>query len=110
LDTLRRVCGSAASGDVVDAVDAAYRHGQTIGGAYVALLRRLLEPLGVAVLDASHRSYLDAARPILQRALNSSAAIARELAATNRAITKRGFAPQVDDDRGLSLVFVSEKG
>src|SRR5256885_2086505 len=65
LATLRHASGSAAHGQYLDAAGAAYAAPQSIGDAYVALLRALLEPMGMVVLDSSHPAYLAAARPIL---------------------------------------------
>jgi uncharacterized protein YllA (UPF0747 family) len=77
----------------------------TAGEAYVALLRRLLEPLGIAVLDASHESVRVAARPVLSRALEHAGEIEQALAERSKAIVAAGFRPQVADVPGLSLVF-----
>src|SRR5207237_8612099 len=73
-------------------------------------LRELLTPLGIAVLDSSHPAYRDAARPLLSGALNAAPAIAAAVAESTTAIESLGFEPQVQDDRGLSLVFVIENG
>src|SRR6476661_6994158 len=55
-DALRAVSGSAASASVLDEVASAYVPHATVGTAYLQLLRALLEPLGIAVIDASHPS------------------------------------------------------
>ncbi|MDQ3950774.1 MAG: bacillithiol biosynthesis BshC, partial [Gemmatimonadota bacterium] len=52
LAQLERASGSAAFAAALDAVRRAYRPEATVGDAFVALLRTLLEPLGIAVLDA----------------------------------------------------------
>ena len=54
--SLELASGSAVARAALDAVRAAYVPGQTIGLAYVRLLRAILEPLGIAVLDAGHPS------------------------------------------------------
>jgi len=52
---LRAASGSAPHSSYLEAAVRAYtRDGNTIGGAYVDVLRELLEPLEIAVLDASH--------------------------------------------------------
>ncbi len=98
-------CGSAAHAGVLELIDAAYVPHATIGGAYLQLLRALLEPLGVAVLDASHPALRAAADPFLRQALRRSGAVQTALQARTHAIAAKGYAPQVDVVDGLSLVF-----
>ena len=105
LDALARACGSTVDDRPLAAVSAAYHAGATVGGAYVALLRALFEPLGIAVLDASDASVSRAARPYLVRALERADAIAEALRVRDEAIRAGGFTPQVAEVAGLSLVF-----
>jgi bacillithiol synthase len=69
-----------------------------------------LEPLGIAVMDSSHPAYRDASRPILAKALQRAPEIASASGACAAAIRKLGFEPQVEDERGLSLVYTIEDG
>lgn len=110
LARLRRAAGSAAYSEYFELTREAFTRERTLGAAYVRLLRALLEPLGIAVLDSSHEAYRDAARPILTEALGKAAEVARATAERAAAIRRAGFEPQVEDDRGLSLVFAIEKG
>jgi len=110
LERLRSACGSAPHARYFEAARSAYATGDTVGGAYVALMRSLLEPLGVAVLDASHPSVGGAARPLLLEALQRASAVGQAGAQRAAGIRAAGFEPQVEDDRGLSLVFVVEQG
>ena len=105
LAALRRACGSAAHAEYLDEAHEAFSRGGTLGAAYVALMRALLEPLGMAVLDSSHAAYRDAARPVLQQALTGAANVASVLHDVAAQIREQGFEPQVLDERGLSLVF-----
>lgn len=100
--------GSAPHAAVLDIARRSYAQGMTVGGAYVALLRALLEPLGVAVLDASHPAVRAAAFPTLHEALLHAADIERALAARDGAITDAGFAPQVGAVEGRALVFARD--
>ncbi len=102
---LERAAGSAVDPRPLDAVRRAYRGDATIGGAYVALLRALLEPLGIAVLDASHRDVVTTEKPLLARALDRAADLEAALHERSVAIRAAGFEPQVPDVAGLSLVF-----
>jgi bacillithiol biosynthesis cysteine-adding enzyme BshC len=110
VDQLRQASGSAAHGSFFELARLAFTEERTLGDAYVRLLRGLLEPLGIAVLDASHPACRDAARPVLVEALVRASDIARATSERAAAIRRAGFEPQVEDDRGLSLVFVIENG
>ena len=102
---LRDACGSVANGDILDLVESAYVAHASVGASYVQLLRGVLEPLGIAVLDAAHIALRTAADPILRRALHSAPAIAEALRTRSAEIQAVGMQPQVADMDGLSLVF-----
>lgn len=105
LEVLASAAGSAVRPDVIDAVRAAYHNGATIGGAYVTLLRALLEPLGVAVLDCSHPVVARCSEPLLRAALVGAHDVAAALHARTAELKAAGFAPQVTEMPELSLVF-----
>jgi bacillithiol biosynthesis cysteine-adding enzyme BshC len=107
---LRKASGSAAYQSYFDVAAEAFTRERTLGGAYVQLLRSILEPLGIAVLDSTHAAVREAMRPLLVDALRRASDIARVTHDRADAIRRVGFEPQVEDDRGLSLVFVHEKG
>jgi bacillithiol synthase len=107
---LREACGSAPNPSPLSAALDAYAPGRTVGGAYVALLRSLLEPLGIAVLDASHAAVRGAAAPTLLRAAERAEAVAAAVRERDEEIRAAGFDPQVDDVPGLSLIFTNEGG
>ena len=102
---LEEACGSAPDPHVLDAVRVAYARNATVGGAYVSLLRALLEPLGIAVLDASHAAVRKAGHDAIARALGGADEAAAALRVRTRAIIDAGFHPQVADVPNLSLVF-----
>ncbi|MDQ8144624.1 MAG: bacillithiol biosynthesis BshC [Gemmatimonadota bacterium] len=102
--------GSAPNAALLDAVRAAYAPGATIGGAYVALMRSLLEPLGIAVLDAWHPAVRAAARPTLLAALRGANRVDEALSLRTVAIERAGFRAQVARVARLSLVFESHAG
>jgi bacillithiol biosynthesis cysteine-adding enzyme BshC len=105
LATFIRACGSTVNDAVLDAVRDAYRTGATVGGAYVTLLRRVFEPLGIAVLDAAHASVAASSRPMLVRALDRASDLADGLRQRDAEIVAAGYATQVLEVEGLSLVF-----
>jgi bacillithiol synthase len=106
LTLLGTACGSGVDPRPLEATQRAYgdpRH--TIGGAYVDLLRSLLAPLGVPVLDASHPAVAAAGGPVLREALASAAFVERALERRTAELRDAGFEPQVEDMPGLTLVF-----
>ncbi|MEO5589724.1 MAG: bacillithiol biosynthesis BshC [Gemmatimonadaceae bacterium] len=110
LDRLRFAAGSALNGSVLDIAANAYQPGATIGSAYVALLRHVLHPLGISVLDASHQSLRERAFPTLARALEQSEAVEKALVGRTGSIESAGFSPQVKLVSGRSLVFADRDG
>lgn len=104
-ESLERACGSAPNPAVLAAVERAYVPRATVGSAYVALLRDLLEPLGISVLDASSPAMRDAAAPLLRAALDDARPIAAAVDSRTREIEAAGLRPQVAQVGDLSLVF-----
>jgi uncharacterized protein YllA (UPF0747 family) len=105
VDELASAAGSASYDAPVTAVREAYSAGATIGEAYLAFMRRMLEPLGIAVLDASHTTVRRASRPLLSDALRRAPALDAALRERDRALRAAGHEPQVTLVRDLSLVF-----
>lgn len=107
---LERAAGSAADPSVMELVRSSYTRDATVGGAFVALLRGVLEPLGIAVLDAAHPSVRTAERPLMLRALERAQALDDSLAARESELRAHGHEPQVAHVDGLSLVFEVKEG
>lgn len=110
LEALRRAAGSAPHPGILDVVARAYSPGETIGSSFVSLLRDVLAPLGVAVLDSSHDAVRERARSTLQRALERARDIETALVARDADIKAAGFSSQVQTVRGRSLVFAATDG
>ncbi len=107
---LAEACGSAPYAAALDAARSAYVAGRTVGEAYLVLLRHILEPLGIAVLDASHPAVRRASRPLVARATAGAAAIDAALEARDAELVAAGHRPQVERVAGLAPVFVIEEG
>lgn len=105
LDEFLLGVGSGSDVGIVDLVRNSYSGTQTVGSSYLNLLRGILEPLGVSVLDAAHPQVRQAGHTLLARALEKSAAVAEALSARNSAIKAAGFKVQVREVKGRSLVF-----
>lgn len=105
---LAEACGSVADPRALAATDGYLAADRSHGDAFVHLLRALLEPLGIAVLDAGHEAVRVASEPAVRRALEHASAVERALAERAAAIRAAGFEPQVDDVPGLSLAFARD--
>ena len=110
VDQLAEACGSVAEPYALDVVRQLYTSRATLGGAYLKQMRALLEPLGIAVLDASHVALRRAAKPVLSQALVRAGAVEGALRERYDAIRAAGYEPQVDHMPELSLVFAGEPG
>lgn len=102
--------GAAVHPDALQIVADAYRSDATVGGAYLTLLRSVLEPLGVSVLDAAHPAVRDAGTPLLRSALRDATGVEQALISREQALRAGGFRPQVPLVRGRSLVFATTRG
>jgi len=110
MQQLTAAAGSAPHAGILQSLRAAYAEDATLGGAYVTFLRSLLEPHGIAVLDAWHPATRAAARPTLVEALRRAPALDEALALRVVAIERAGFRAQVARIPRLSLVFRSTAG
>jgi bacillithiol synthase len=110
LERLRAACGSMANERAYTAVSEAYHARATVGGAYVQLLRALLDPLGVAVLDGSHPAVQRAGAGLLRLALERAHVVDAALVTRGAWLATHDFEPQVPHVPGLSTVFVREGG
>lgn len=110
LETLARSAGSAIDRTPIELLERFYTPEATIGSAYVAFIRAMFAPLGIAVIDASHPATRVAAKQVLSAALAKADDIATALTARNRELESGGFTPQVQDVPGLSLVFSAASG
>lgn len=109
-ERLVQAAGSAPHQGILDALRAAYQPDATVGSAYLQFLRAVLEPHGIAVIDAWHPATRAAGRPTLVEALRRASAIDEALALRMVAIERAGFRAQVARVPRLSLVFRSTAG
>ncbi|MBL8959978.1 MAG: bacillithiol biosynthesis BshC, partial [Gemmatimonadetes bacterium] len=110
LAALVEACGSSADSSLVRLVREAYSAGATVGGAYLAFLRGVLEPLGIAVLDASHPAVRAQSRGMLEQALRQAEGVNAALRAREGEILGAALQPQVGAMPELSLVFTRSQG
>ena len=110
IERLIAASGSASDPRPLALVRAAYGNSgsATVGSSFVELMRGLLAPLGMPVLDASHDAVRTASEAVLRSALAAAPAIEEALRQRGAAIRAAGFEPQVEEVPGLSLVFVRD--
>jgi len=107
---LRDACGSSPHRSYLEAALSSFRDGATIGDAYTSLLRTILEPLEMAVLDASHPDVARRAAPLLRKAAANGDDIAAAAHTRVTEIVGASFKPQVEEVPGLSMVFLNSNG
>ena len=110
LARLEAAAGSASSAAVMQSVRQAYSPTATVGSAYVELMRAVLEPLGMAVLDAAHPAVRSASHPLLVQALREGERIETALSQRVSELQQQGHAAQVKNVAGRSLVFAEHDG
>jgi bacillithiol synthase len=110
LEALTRSAGSTIDRTPIELLERFYTSDVTVGSAFVAFLRGLFAPLGIAVIDASHAATRAAAKPVLSAALEKAEEVATAVSARNGELEAAGFTPQVQVVSGLSLVFSAASG
>jgi bacillithiol biosynthesis cysteine-adding enzyme BshC len=109
LRRLEAAAGSAPAHAIFETARSAYSKEKTIGQAYVDLLRAVVGPLGISVIDAAHPCVRAAAHPVLVRALERSSAIHDALDRRSDDLRDAGHSAQVKIVEGRTLAF-SESG
>jgi uncharacterized protein YllA (UPF0747 family) len=110
LRVVEGAAGSAADPGILDLVRGAYGATETVGGAFLRLLRALLEPMGMAVLDAGHPAVREAERPLMLDALREGDAVQAAVLRRDDELRAAGYEPQVAQVKGLTLVFEGGAG
>ncbi|MFL5561207.1 MAG: bacillithiol biosynthesis BshC [Gemmatimonadaceae bacterium] len=110
LARLSAAAGAGAYGAALEITRTAYASTATVGGAFVDLLAALLNPLGIAVLDAGDVRVRAAAAPVTLAAVERAPEVARALATRGAELRAAGFTPQVSEIDDLALVFERRDG
>ncbi len=110
-ERLAAATGSAPNRGILEILRQTYSGSHTtLGSAYVALLREVLGPLGIAVIDASHPAVRAASLPVLHDALAKEAGIEASLMSRSDELKAMKLSPQVKLVRGRTLVFSEGNG
>lgn len=102
--------GFAFADEVFEAVSAAYRDGETMGGAFVSALRRLLPQEELLYIDPMRPEIRALAAPLMRDAVEAAPALMDRLGARNSELEAAGYHAQVHVEPKTSLFFLLEKG
>jgi bacillithiol synthase len=91
-------------------VEEAYRPGQTMGGAFGALLRKLLARFGILYVDPMLPEFRQLAAPTLRAAVESAPQLTAAILERNRELAAAGYHEQVHVEEHTSLFFLLENG
>jgi bacillithiol biosynthesis cysteine-adding enzyme BshC len=96
--------------EVADLVEETYRPGNTMGGAFGELLRRLLARFDVLQVDPMRPAFRKLAAPLLRKAVEAAPELTAALLARNQELAAAGYHAQVHIEDHTSLVFLLENG
>jgi bacillithiol biosynthesis cysteine-adding enzyme BshC len=96
--------------EVAALVEEAYRPGQTMGGAFGALLRKLLARFGILYVDPMLPEFRQLAAPTLRAAVEAAPQLTAGILERNRELAAAGYHEQVHVEEQTSLVFLLENG
>lgn len=91
-------------------VEQSYVPGRSLGEAFKALLRRIVAPCNLLLLDPMAPEIRDLAAPLIRRALESAPELATRLMDRNKQLTAAGYHAQVHVESRTSLFFLLEDG
>jgi bacillithiol biosynthesis cysteine-adding enzyme BshC len=96
--------------EVTDLVEECYRGGNTMGGAFGELMRKLLARFDIPQLDPMLPEFRALAAPALRAAVETHAELTRGVLARNRELVDAGYHAQVHVEEQTSFVFLLENG
>lgn len=96
--------------DIVDALKASYRAGETFGSAFGKFLARILKRRGLILLDPLGKQLHELARPIYRKAAEDAGPITDELLARGKQLERQGFHAQVKVTPQTTLLFLNVDG
>jgi bacillithiol biosynthesis cysteine-adding enzyme BshC len=104
------LAGFAHGEEVVAAVADAYKPGVTMGAGFRALLSKLLDRIGMLVLDPLDQQLRAVGAPFMAEALAAAPDLKKALLNRNKELTAAGYHAQVNVEEGTSLFFLLEQG
>src|SRR5216684_3277622 len=111
LDGLRAALRDFPFGrEIADRVALAYIEGRTLGQAFSALLRDLLQPFDILQIDPMARAVRELAAPTVRAAISEAPELKRLVLERNRELTAAGYHAQVHVEDETSFFFLLENG
>jgi bacillithiol biosynthesis cysteine-adding enzyme BshC len=111
LEELRRsLAGFPFAAEVMAAVEQAYVPGVTMVQGFRALLKKILEPLGMLMLDPLDPRIRAVSAPLVAEALSAAPELRTRLLERTKQLTDAGYHAQVLVDSKTSLFFLLEGG
>ncbi len=111
IDELRAaMTGFPETDAVIAAVKDAYRPGVTMGSGFRALVLKLLERVGVLVLDPLDPAIRAIGAPLMAEAVTKAPALKSALLARGQELSEAGYHAQVLVEEKTSLFFLLDKG
>lgn len=111
LEDLRKALSGFAHGnEIVAAVADTYRPGATMGAGFRALLCKLLERIGMLMLDPLDPQLRAIGAPFMAEALKAAPDLKSSLLSRNKELAAAGYHAQVNIEPNSSLYFLLEKG
>lgn len=104
------LAGFPFADDVLAVVRDSYRPGATMGGAFQALLGRLLAELGLLFLDPMKPAIRAIAAPLVAEAVTATETLIDRVVIRNKELADAGYHAQVHVEPKTSLVFLLENG
>ncbi len=102
--------GFEFTSDVAAAVEDAYKPGATMGTGFRALLLKLLQQVGVLVLDPLDPAVRNIGAPLLADAVKKAPELKTALLTRSQELTGAGYHAQVLVEEKTSLFFLLDKG
>jgi bacillithiol synthase len=96
--------------EVTGLVEETYRGGNTMGGAFGELLRKLLDKFDILQLDPMLPEFRELAAPTLTAAVEAHQELTRQMLVRNRELVAAGYHAQVHVEEQTSFVFLLENG
>jgi len=96
--------------EVANLVEETYRAGNTMGGAFGELLRKLLAKFDILQLDPLLPEFRELAAPTLRAAVEAHPELTEKMLVRNRELTAAGYHAQVHVEPQTSFVFLLENG
>ncbi len=111
IDELRVALGDLPFADeVIAKISTAYREGETLGGAFAALLKDILSGFGLLFLDPLRPAIRRLAAPFLIKAAQQAPQLVQDLQQRSKDLESDGYHAQVLVEKDSSLLFLLSAG